>query len=96
MSHKSYRINTKINNGDTVLKVNLKQGIDTLKVLSLEVNTEDAYQRNKKAFTLRTEVTPCNQKFEFIHGSREPPPAKLKFPASSTGRGSRHGSSAGW
>ena len=44
MSHKSYRINTKINNGDTVLKVNLKQGIDTLKVLSLEVNSEDAYQ----------------------------------------------------
>ena len=25
MSHKSYRINTKINNGDKVLKVNLKQ-----------------------------------------------------------------------
>ena len=44
MSHQSYRINTKINNGDTVLKVNLKQGIDTLKVLSLEVNSEDAYQ----------------------------------------------------
>lgn len=44
MSHKSYRVNTKINNGDTVLKVNLKQGIDTLKVLSLEVNSEDAYQ----------------------------------------------------
>ena len=40
MSHKSYRINTKINNGDKVLKVNLKQGIDTLKVLSLEINSE--------------------------------------------------------
>ena len=44
MSHKSYRINTKINNGDKVLKVNLKQGIDTLKVLSLEINSEDTYQ----------------------------------------------------
>ena len=44
MSHKSYIINTKINNGDKVLKVNLKQGIDTLKVLSLEINSEDTYQ----------------------------------------------------
>lgn len=44
MAHKSYRIRTKINEGDNLLKVNLKQGIDTINILSLELNTSDTYQ----------------------------------------------------
>ena len=44
MFHKSYRLKTDIGGDDKVLKVNLKQGIDTIKVLSLEINTEDDYQ----------------------------------------------------
>lgn len=41
--YKDYRINTEINTGDKVLKVNLKQGIDTFKILSLEINPEEEY-----------------------------------------------------
>lgn len=44
MSHKTYRINAKINSGEKVLKVNLKQGINTFNILSLDVHTEDDYQ----------------------------------------------------
>ena len=44
MSQKTYRINTSVNNGDKVINVQLKQGIDTLNILSLEINPEDAYQ----------------------------------------------------
>lgn len=44
MAYKEYRINTNINNGENLLKVNLKRDIDTFKILSLSINTEDAYQ----------------------------------------------------
>lgn len=45
MSNKSYRIRTKINGGDNVVKVNLKRGVKTLNILSLEINPEDAYEK---------------------------------------------------
>ena len=41
MSNKSYRIRTKVNGEDNVLKVNLKQGVKTLNILSLEINPEE-------------------------------------------------------
>ena len=44
MSNKSYRIRTDVNGEDKVLKVNLKQGIKTLNILSLEINPEDLYE----------------------------------------------------
>ena len=46
MSNKSYRIRTKVNGEDNVLKVNLKQGVKTLNILSLEINPEDTYEKH--------------------------------------------------
>ena len=44
MSNKSYRIRTDVNGEDKVLKVNLKQGVKTINILSLEINPEDLYE----------------------------------------------------
>lgn len=43
MPNSSYRIRTTVNGDDNVVRVNLKQGIKTLNILSLEINSEDAY-----------------------------------------------------
>lgn len=43
MSESSYRINTRIGDEDQVLRVNLKQGVKTINILSLEINPEDEY-----------------------------------------------------
>lgn len=44
MSDKSYRIKTNVGGEDNVISVNLKQGIKTLNILSLEIDSEDAYE----------------------------------------------------
>jgi len=46
MSNKNYRIRTQVNGEDKVLKVNLKQGVKTLNILSLEINPEDVYEKH--------------------------------------------------
>ena len=43
MSEKSYRIRTQVNGSDNVVSVQLKQGIRTLNILSLEIDPTDAY-----------------------------------------------------
>lgn len=44
MSNNSYRVRTTVNGDDNVIRVNLKQGVKTLNILSLEINPEDAYE----------------------------------------------------
>lgn len=43
MPNINYRIKANVNNDDDVIRVNLKQGVKTLNILSLEINPEDAY-----------------------------------------------------
>lgn len=46
MSYKGYRINTRVGEGDNYVSVNLKQGVKMLDILSLQINTEDLYQKH--------------------------------------------------
>lgn len=40
----SHKINVKVNSGEKIVHVNLKQGVDFIKILSLELDSEDTYQ----------------------------------------------------
>lgn len=42
--YENYRVNTKINNGDTILRVPLQQDVNCFEVLSLKLYQEDTYQ----------------------------------------------------
>lgn len=42
--YENFRVNTKINNGDTILRVPLQQNVNCFEVLSLKLYQEDAYQ----------------------------------------------------
>ena len=44
MSNKAYRIRTTVGGDDKVVNINLKQGIKTINILSLEINPEDIYE----------------------------------------------------
>ena len=46
MSDRSYRIKANINGDDNVLYVNLKQGVKTLNILSLDIDTVDTYEKH--------------------------------------------------
>ena len=46
MSYKGYRINTRVGEGDNYVSVNLKQGVKMLDILSLQIDTEDLYQKH--------------------------------------------------
>lgn len=44
MSEQSHKVNVNLNSGEKVVHVNLQQGMDFIKILSLELNSEDTYQ----------------------------------------------------
>lgn len=44
MEENNYRIRVNVGSGENVVRVNLKQGVKTLNVLSLEINPEDTYE----------------------------------------------------
>lgn len=50
MAFQEHRIKVDTNSDEKVVRVNLKQGINVLKILSLEINSEDAYQLHTSGY----------------------------------------------
>ena len=50
MSYQEFKIPVNTTNDEKVVHVNLKQGVDVMKILSLEITSEDTYQLHTSGY----------------------------------------------